>query len=317
MNKNNKTLHLFILIIITLVSCSKDDEFVENTLYPYNDWFSNSKVKIIRYAKGIKSHQSAAVFGDYAFFVTDKHTHFYMYNLKTKSYIYDLAYKTGGGKDFLGSTLYHSNQSTFGVEFYEVGDCFPLLYVSQHAKEDKRYFVEAYRILPIWNDSIAEFSSFSVQLVHTIYFPPMTEENSLGNVNMVIDAENRQIYTYSRNNNSSQNNSGVCKISQFDIPDIHQKKVYLEDSDIKSSFFIDSQAANMQGGCIKDGILYIGRGYYSVGYIYLYAINLELEAEVARIDILSKLHKWEPEGCFFYNGTVMLSATDGIWQFKK
>lgn len=317
---NNKAVFLLFMSLLSLVlaSCSKgEDEFVENTLYPYNDWLSNSKVKISKYASGIRAHQSAAAYGDYAFFVTDKHTHFYMYNLKTKAYVYNLTYKGAGGTDFLGYTLYHCNQSSFGTDFYEEGDPFPLLYVSQHAKEDRRYFVEGYRILPVWNDSIGEYSSFKVELVHTIYFPPMSTENALGNINMAIDAENKQMYTYSRNNIGGEENSWVCKISQFDIPDIHQKVVYLEDSDIKRSFYIDSSAVNMQGGCIKDGILYIGRGYYSAGYIYLYAVNLDMEAEVARIDILSKLHHWEPEGCFFYNNHVMLSATGGIYEFLK
>lgn len=309
---------LFCLIIfIHIISCSDKDDINNNSNYEYNDWLSNSNVKIKRYAKYIKGHQSAAAYGDYAVFVTDRHTYFYFYNLKKKKYVYTLSMQKGNGVDYQGATLYHCNQSTFGPDKYSEEDDFPLLYISQHARGDLRHFVEVFRIHSVWDENTNEYTSFSAELVQTIYFPPMTNENSLGNINLAIDTLNRQMYTYSRNNNGGQENSGICKISRFDIPDAHTPEIYLEDSDIKSSFYIDSSAANMQGGCIQDGILYIGRGYYSAGYIYLYAINLEMEAEVTRIDILSKLHHWEPEGCFFYNGCVMLASSDGIWQFVK
>lgn len=319
MRNNSNILLPFLLCVVALLifSCSKDEDDEDGSDYAYNDWLSYSKVKIKRYASGIKAHQSTAAYGDYAVFVTDRHTHFYFYNLKEKKYVFDLRMKTGSGSDYRGNTLYHSNQSSFGPDKYTEEDDFPLLYISQHAREDLRHFAEVFRIQAEWDDSLQEYKSFKANLVQTIYFPPMTNENSLGNINLAIDTLNRQMYTYSRNNNSGQENSGVCKITCFDLPESHTGDVYLEDSDIKSSFYIDSSAVNMQGGCIQDGILYIGRGMYSAGYIYLYAVNLEMEAEVARIDILSKLHHWEPEGCFFYNGCVMLSTTGGIWQFLK
>lgn len=317
--RNNNLILLIIPLSLVLFffSCQKDDVDDDNNLYAYNDWLNNSKVKIKRYASGIKAHQSAATYGDYAVFVTDRHTHFYFYNLKEKKYIFDLPMKAGSGSDYRGQTLYHSNQSTFGPYRYAEDDDFPLLYISQHAREDLRHFIEVFRIQAEWDDSLNEYSKFSASLVQTIYLPPMTNENALGNTNMAIDTVSRQMYVYSRNNNGGQDNTGICKISCFDLPDPDEETVYLYDSDIKTSFYIESSAINMQGGCIQDGILYIGRGMYSAGYIYLYAINLELEAEVARVDILAKLHHWEPEGCFFYDGCVMLSASGGIWQFVK
>lgn len=306
-----------VFILFSLSSCSQDSDDEGKSPYEYSDWLSNSKVKIKKYASGIKGHQSAAVYGDYAFFVTDKRNHIYVYDLKGKKYLSDITLPAGSGKDFLGYTLYHSNQSTFGTERYDSSDEFPLLYISQRARKDRRCFVEAYRIQADWDDATSQYTSFSAELVQTIYFPAMTTENALGNVNMAIDPESGEMYTYSRNNNSGEENSGVCKISRFDLPDSHEPEVYLEDSDIKDSFYIDSSAINMQGGCIKDGILYIGRGFSSVGYIYLYAIDLNLRAEVARIDLLARLIHWEPEGCFFYNGCVMLSTVGSIWKFVK
>lgn len=266
------------------------------------------------YADNNVKHQSGAAFGDYALFVTDLHTHFYLYNLRTKSMVYDLTYKTGGGKDFLGYTLYHCNQSTFGADFYEDGDPFPLFYVSQHAKEDRRYFVEAYRILPVWNDAIGEYSSFKVELVHTIFFPPMTNDNALGNINMAIDPDSRQMYTYSRNNNTGQENTLACRISQFDIPDIHQQKVYLDDSDIKASFDLGCTAVYMQGGCVKDNILYIAQGAKSKGYIYVNMVDLNIQKLTTRLDLLTSGHTWEPEACFVYDGSVFLGGYTNLYR---
>ena len=88
----------------------------------------------------------------------------------------------------------------------------------------------------------------------------MTESNSLGNVNTVIDRENGLLYTYSRNNTKEDANYRQCKITCFPIPDVHQKDVYLEDDDIKKSFMIDISAVYMQGACIEGDYLYIAGG---------------------------------------------------------
>lgn len=269
--------------------------------------------KIERFSNNSKYHQSAAAYRDYAFFVTDKHTHFYMYNLKTKTMIYDLTYTTGNGIDFLGHTLYHCNQATFGNQFYEDGDPFPLLYVSQHAKGDKRYFVEAYRIFPKWDTSKNEYTSFSIELVQTIYFPPMNNENALGNINMAIDVETNEMYTYSRNNNAGQENTRKCMISCFDLPDVHEPEVFLNDSDIKFSFYSGCSAVYMQGGCIHNRTLYIAQGAKSVGYIYLNIVDLDQRKMVERLDFLDIGFTLEPEGCFFYDGNLIFGAANNLY----
>lgn len=303
---------------------NKNDTIAENsTSAPDGDHLEEdvddgkTSFSIERFASNSKYHQSAASYGDYAFLVTDRHTHFYMYNLKTKSLIYDLTYPSGTGKDFLGQTLYHCNQSTFGSQIYEDGDPFPLLYISQHAKADKRYFVEAYRILPVWDDEKGEYTSFEVELVQTIYFPSMTNENALGNINMAIDTETNEMYTYSRNNNSGQDNSGKCMISCFDLPDVHESEVYLNDSDIKSSFYLGCTAVYMQGGCIHDRTLYIAQGAKSVGYIYLNIVDLNSQQLETRLNLLNAGFTWEPEGCFIFDEDILLGANTYLYKMSN
>lgn len=89
----------------------------------------------------------------------------------------------------------------------------------------------------------------------------------------------------------------------------------LEDSDILDSWMLGCKAINMQGGCKKDDILYIGQGYKSVGYIYLNVVDLKRRQLLERIDLLGQGIVWEPEGCFIYNGNLMIAEGTNIWEF--
>ena len=258
--------------------------------------------------------QSAASYRNYCIMITDNRASMYLYNLETKEMLCRVALKPGEGKDFMGYVLYHCNQATFGSDFYDESDPFPLLYISQRAGEDKRCFVEVYRIILAREDAEEDYSSMSANLVQTIYFPKMDRENSLGNVNCVIDPDSHQIYTYSRNNDTHDTNYGICKISRFAIPDVYNETVELTDSHIKSSFMLNCSAVNMQGGCICNGILFVGQGSKSAGHIYLNVINLQKQKLEARIDLLRRRFTWEPEGCFSFGERIMITAGNSIWE---
>ena len=261
-------------------------------------------------------HQSAASYHNYCVMITDTRNSVYLYNLETKQMLCRASLKPGEGKDFMGFVLYHCNQATFGVDFYDAGDPFPLLYISQRAGEDRRCFVEVYRIIPTREYPQEDYSSVSASLVQTIYFPTMTRENSLGNVNCIIDPESHQLYTYSRNNDTHDTNYGFCKISRFAIPSVYNETIELTDSDIKGSFMLNCNAINMQGGCICDGFLYIGQGYEGAGYIYLNVVNLWKQKMETRIDLLRRGYSWEPEGCFMFGDKIMITAGENIWELN-
>ena len=186
--------------------------------------------------------------------------------------------------------------------------------MSQHAKEDMRYFVEGYRILPEWDAARHDYGAFTVELVQTIYFPAMSDENALGNINMVIDHEERKMYTYSRNNNANRPNSGKCIITCFDVPDVSAETIYLDDSDIRDAFYLDCSAANMQGGCIRNGMLYIAQGAKRVGYIYMNILDLRERQLTARLDLLKAGFSLEPEGCFLYKNDIFFGAETYLYQ---
>lgn len=282
-----------------------------------NDYYSDSQLIVTKFANNCKPHQSSACYQDYLFLVTQSRNAIYLYNMRAKRLLCSLSLDAELDYSSTGSDLYHCNQATFGVDFYEQGDEFPLLYISQRAREDLRCFVDCYRIIPFRTDSLSDFTSFEIQLVQTIYFPKMTNDNALGNVNCVIDQEKQLMYTYSRNNNKKDKNYGNCKISSFQIPNVYQPVVFLEDKDIIDSFQISCSAINMQGGCIKDGFLFIGQGYVSAGYIYMNVVDISQRVIHKRFDLLSMGVEWEPEGCFVYDGRIMVSSNDtNLWDFQ-
>lgn len=306
-----------LLFVFSIISCT-EDPFLYNEVSDFaidtvsiisgsiKDWTLTDNLRIYQFDSLGFSHQSAASYGDYAFFVKDGRSKICLYNLEKKKNLYILNLKAAN------KNTYHCNQSSFGIDRYESSDPFPLLYISQRALSDKRCFIEVYRIKTVFDDVTSEYKSFSVEKVQTVYLPAMNYENSLGNANCVIDHDEGCMYIYSRNNNSVEDNYGKCKISKFAIPDFHDETVYLENKDILSSFMIDCSAINMQGGCINDGLLYIGQGYPAIGYVYLNVVDLTNYTLLGRIDLLKYQVSWEPEGCFFYDNCLMLTHTDAI-----
>lgn len=309
MNRRSVLIYLFSI----LCSCAKPVEeppFVPNTI-PYENWESVDEIELLRYSHLSFAHQSAAAYGNYVFFITEGRADVCMYNLARKRVV---EYLSVPGED---AGLFHCNQSSFGVDFYTSSDPFPLLYVSQRAGSDGRCFVEVFRVVPDWDDRHKEYTSFSMDLVQTIYFPEMTYSNSLGNVNCVINRENRLMYTYSRNNRARDDNFGICKISAFRIPPFTQRVVYLEDEDIQDSFMIEQSAVNMQGGTILNGLLYIGQGFQSAGYINLLVVDLNQKKLIRRFDLMKKGVTWEPQGCFNLGESILLSGWRGIYEVMQ
>ena len=317
----------FVSMIQVAMSCSDDDEDEIPSFYVLKvdrDSISQTDttdgageindIWVSLYADNGRIHQSAASYGDYALFVTDRRSSLYLYNLKNKKFLCKKDFGAVNERTTGNYILYHCNQMTFGVDFYEESDAFPLLYISQRARSDERCFVEVYRLIPSGKSMETDYTSLDAELVQTIFFPVQNTSNDLGRVNSVIDASSNLMYTYSYNTITS-GSKRHCRISCFSIPDIYQKEVVLNDEDIMDSFILNYYATNSQGGCIKDHILYISQGFQSIGYIYLNVIDLRAKKLIDRINLLHNGIYWEPEGCFAYEGNIMLSTGTNIWKF--
>ena len=310
---NTLKLTYFSVLVLLLSSLSASCETLEDI---EGNIGLNNDFTFSLYANNSYTNQSAAAFNNYLFLVPNYRGKIYMYSLKDRRPLYTYTMEAMKEANSSGTSVYHCNQACFGTEYYDINDSFPLLYISQRARNDKRCFTEVFRVVTQKSSHDGEFSAFKLELVQTIYFPPMSESNSLGNVNTVIDTENRLLYTYSRNNTKEDANYRQCKITCFDIPDVYQEEVYLEDSDIRKSFMLDVSAVYMQGACIRNGYMYIARGATSVGYIDINIVNLNTQKIVKRLDLLCNGYRWEPEGCFFYDGQVMISTGKEIWKLE-
>lgn len=327
---------LCIIFVVSMIpfsmSCSKDDDIEEednnslvinvepdsiasneNEADSLNDGRGWNEIVVSLFAQNAQSHQSAAAFGDYAFFITDRRSTLYFYNLNKKKLICVKNLGAVNERTTGNYILYHCNQMTFGVDFFEKDDPFPLLYISQRARSDRRCITEVYRLIPTLSNS-GDYVDLNAELVQTIFFPVETMDNSLGRVNSVIDGSNGLLYTYSYSTISSDPNRGLCRISSFQIPDIREKEVFLNDNSIINSYKLDYIAINSQGAAIKDDVLYILQGYESYG-IHLNVIDLKEKQIISRVDLLAQGITWEPEGCFMYNNHLMVSSGKRIWEF--
>ena len=132
--------------------------------------------------------QSVANYGKYIISVKDQLSSALLYDLEENKRVYRIFLTPHEEKN--GTTLiYHCNQCNFGREKYDEQDMFPLLYINQRNPSDSiGALITVYRIIPKLdeNDSIV---SFSMDHIQNIYLPLMTDENCLGNPNMVIDTK--------------------------------------------------------------------------------------------------------------------------------
>lgn len=276
---------------------------------------NNDTLLVFEFAHNSKGHQSAAVYDHYLITIPNKLGSISMYDMKNKQRVYTCLLSPLEGTDPYGNTRFHCNQCTFSNTKYKESDMFPLLYISQRADSLYRCSVLVYRLVEQWNEE-NKISSFEAQLVQTIFFPQMTKDNALGNVNAAYSSSENLFFLYSRNNNRKDSNYRKCRISKVKIPQIKANTVFLSDDDIIDPFDIDCSALNMQGGAIYNNKLYIAQGYYKSGEINLRVIDLEHKKLEKTYDLLSQGVSWEPEGCFFYEGNLYLSSSKYIFQIE-
>lgn len=272
------------------------------------------------YVKKAVSAQSAACYGDYLIFVSKQVSKMTLYNMRSKKVLYRL--NLDPKAEMRGKTdVYHANNSSFSTKKYDERDPFPLLYVSHRENNMKRGVMDVYRILPIRNTGNADYDSMAVEQVQTIYYPVMTDKNALGSPWTAIDQDHDFMYTYSRNNRSKAPNQGRCRLSKFFIPEIKTSRpdsVFLNDSDILESRDLGFNAVLSQGACIYHGKLYIAQGVpQKTGAVYMRVVDLEKGNLVRTYNLHNAGFNEEPEGCFIYNGKLMVATVKkNIYQLE-
>ncbi len=263
-------------------------------------------------------HQSAANYGKYLFMVQDKLAGITLYDLEKAKPLFHLSLTPYEERNYIGtgSVLYHCNNTSFGTEFFDKKDVFPLLYVTQRQiKESLRAFVVVLRIVPHFGPE-QEIDSFSVRRVQTIYMPGMSEKNRLGHPNIIIDWKKNDIVTYSRYNDPNSKYDQLGRITRLRLPSLRnangeiQDTVYLEDRDITDSFDTEWNMTYAQGGFVQGDLLVIGQGFPTKKQtpINVRVIDLKKRKTVGTTNIYDMGFNDEPEGVFLYKGKVMVSS---------
>lgn len=291
----------FVVVLLVFYPC-----FILAGNYSFETW-----------AKNGTGHQSAANYGRYLFLVKNELSSISLYDLEGKKLLYTLSLSPRDERR--GSTVvYHCNQCCFGKEKLKDGDMFPLLYISQRSPKARTgAFLDVLRIVPFMSKS-GIIDSFRVEQVQKISFPVMTDDNSMGNPNAVIDVTNGYLYTYSRNNRSGASNYHQAVITKFPLPSLRDKygkiqsDIKLNDYDILESFNCGFSLLNAQGGFYHNGMIYFVQGYPSknekLNYVFFRQIDLKKRRLTRTVDMLRNGFKTEPEGCWFYKGFVMIGG---------
>lgn len=251
--------------------------------------------EITKYMNQVSSGsvQGADCYGDYLFQFQDKNAAVYIYNLKEKKYI---------GKVILtANTNNHCNNASFSRIFYHETDEFPLIYVSGSGSGTYNH-VQVYRIT-------RHDPSFTIEQIQEIVLPKANADNDLYWTDIMIYGDHLCVSTAA--------SEGDGKISFFKVPPIYEKNITLTDEDITDSFHV-GRFTHHQGANINGDLLYIFDGVPAWGDTnYLRIIDLNKKKDIAKINIMEKGFKCEPEGAFFYNGDLFnASNRSGIYKFK-
>lgn len=252
---------------------------------------------------------TSANFGKYAVGITKGEGTFYMYNLETLSLLCSYSQTE---KD---SNIYHANCATFGAMRYDSNDYFPLLYVSVRANADavnhpNQPSLNVYRVIPAWANG--EIYSMTVQLVQVIWLTAMTDENGHGTPNVVYDAENNCFWSIGRQNNSALGDYHIGRLFHYPAPDTLQETTI----DFDQNWPLGIDVVNMQGVVKCGNNLIFGRGYYTVGYIYLIVVNILTHQVTNVIDLMAQGFTQEPEGSLYYNGNYwMQTSASNLFEF--
>lgn len=264
--------------------------------------------------------------------------------------VFNLLTKTKVQEITLGfDCLKHNNSASFGNQYYDTSDVFPLLYVSQEHASAR--YVTVYRIQ-------GEEGSFTLTMVQVIYLPAINEGAKFTYPNCFVDLSSRRIvFSGSTVNDVSKYtfeewalpvfNSGISiplgriqmtdggdgnmiEVEGFTLPNgnvvrrndndvaTEIKAVLLEADDAVKSFQIPSinpytgLFATAQGGCMYNGKVY--QSFGSVDNAVLKVIDINNGDVFFTLD-LTKMENAEPEAVFIYSNTIGF-ACNGTGKIK-
>ena len=238
------------------------------------------------------SMQGSALYGNILFQFVNGNAEIYVYDLEKKMYLGTIKCKS--------YSRWHNNQATFSNIFYEEGDEFPLLYVSQ--------IVYSEQTIQVWR-VVRTKTLFDLQLVQEIQMPFDNDDNNLYHFNIVIDNSNKYFWLYSRNRSTS-----LGQISKWELPDAHTAKITLTEEDMLERFPIDVIMKDAQGGCMIGQRIYFVQGVPSRSELRFHIVNTNTQ-EVTTFNLRDFNFRVEAEGLSFCRGRFICTTyKHGIYE---
>lgn len=253
--------------------------------------------------------------------------------------VFNLSTKTKVQEIILGfDCLKHNNSASFGSQYYDSSDVFPLLYVSQ--EDANARYVTVYRIQ-------GEEGCFTLTMVQIIFLPEINDGAKFSFPNCFVDLTSMRIvfsgftvgddskYTFEEwalpliNSGSSISLGRITmtdggdgkpvEVDGFTLPNGHivrrndndiateVKAVQLDDNDAVNTFQIPNVNpytgiyATAQGGCMYDGKVF--QSFGSKDNSVLKIIDCNNKCVVSTLD-LTLIENAEPEAVFIYLDTI-------------
>lgn len=242
------------------------------------------------------SAQGMAICDDYAFLLNDSGL-CRIYDLKMKKVLCDFPLKSANPRN-------HANSASFGIEYSDSNSQYPALYISE-CRIPSRCFVE---------DVILGNS----RLIQTLRFEKKGKSALV--YTWIVDAISRKLYGLTSQKN--QNGGTYILIRRFRLPSLSEGDIVFTEKDIEEEFDI-SIPNLLQGGAIRDNILYLpmglhGKGDTEMSERAIVLIDLRQQKVIDKI-VLNDLTKNEPEDVDFYGGELLMycGQQGGLWKIKQ
>lgn len=302
----------FILFIILLVfaSCETEEDFAyfddcidieqdmsdvpDNLSLPqwaFYDSLIITKVELYMSNEGINvSMQGGDAYNGYFFQFQDRNANVFIFDIEQKQLIQTISLPPVNKN--------HCNNASFSRFFYEEGDEYPLLYVSDSNTGSYNH-VQVYRIT---RPNIL----FNIEKVQEFILPDATDDNYLYFTDVIIDNYSECMYVTSKGSNNDIETGRVCK---YNIPDPHKDGVFaLRETCIVDSFFMP-RLKHHQGAMIVGKKMYIAAGVPGWGTPpELVVVDLEQKRLAQRIDLREYGYNIEPEAIFLHKDTIYISS---------
>ena len=215
-----------------------------------------------------------------------------VYDMKNGSFICEMEVEP--------TKTWHNNTASFSNVYYEDGDTYPLLYVSQENIKEHKAVV--YRIKDVKGGGMI------AEIVQTIIFPEPIEMG-LYYPNLALDLDTGYLYLtgFSWASWNKPERGNAVQLLRFRLPSPKEGPVVkFWTKDILERYCFDFKVAT-QGAAIRGGKLY--QVFGGPGYSYLVCTDLSTGTE----EFKSELNgiPGEPEGLGFYNDRIIVSCNDG------